>query len=99
MRVRLFVLFFDERGRQVRAVHAATLRGDARECTFSFASAAGASHFAPALHFGRQDPAHRLSLESITLEALPMDDRYRAVPRAASAPSNPVGAHPYNPRL
>lgn len=84
MRARLFVLFFDEHGEQIRTHHLATIRPSRGGIRASFAAAIGSSHLALAIHIGQQSPDAWLCLHRISLRSTVLDAHYVAVERSGS---------------
>lgn len=84
LRVRVFVLYYDRRERQVRKLQLGAIRADEPARTMSFSPALGASHFSLALHLGGAHPDQHVLLRRVRVEQCPMDRSY-AAPQAVPA--------------
>ncbi|MEE8154579.1 MAG: methyltransferase domain-containing protein, partial [Phycisphaerales bacterium] len=87
MAVRLFVIWYDDKGRRLHHDHIGTLRSGTLTTTCSFSAAPDSSHFAIALHLGDQPPQHVMTLRSVTVKAISLDSDYRLrLPGARAVP-------------
>lgn len=77
--VRLFVIWYDPQGDRLRTDHVATLRGDSPTTAFSFGAVGGGSHFALALTMGSQPSDCVITLKSLTLKSVQIDEPYRTM--------------------
>ncbi len=77
--VRLFVIWYDPQGDRLRKDHVATLRDDAPTTAFSFGAVGGASHFALALTTGSQPSDGVITLKSLTLKSVQIDEPSRTM--------------------
>jgi hypothetical protein len=89
--VRVFVLWYDADGELVNKDHAATLHADVSATISSFAVAAGSTHFALALHMGKQPAGRAMTLKSISLRSAPLGEHYLAAARGWPAEETPAG--------
>ena len=77
MAVRMFIIWYDNKGMRLHHNHMGTLRSGSQTTTCIFSAAPDSSHFAIALHLGDQPPQNVITLQSVTLQEISFDGDYR----------------------
>lgn len=76
MTVRVFLLLFSKRGKQISHSQIAVMRSGPEQLNISFTTHQNANHFALGLHLGTESPEHQLELCRILVNAVTLSDNY-----------------------